>query len=161
MVRDSGAELNGGGGELRGSERQILLQALRYSGESEKDGGWPSVDERCWERIFHAAAQLGVAPVLYARLKTPALPAVVPGSILQRHKGDLIWSQAQNMKVFARLRAVLEVLRANRIDVMALKGAALAELVYGQIGLRTMGDIDLLVRRSELAKVRGILEDMG
>ena len=111
--------------------------------------------------MFHAAAQLGVAPLLYARLKTPTLQSSVPTAVLQSHKGDFLWSQARNMKVFARLREVFAVFRDHRIDVIALKGAALAELVYPQIGLRTMGDIDLLVRKDDLARVEAIIEDMG
>ena len=46
------------------------------------------------------------------------------------------------------------VLHAERIEVMALKGAALAELVYGQIGLRTMGDIDLFVVAGDESRQR-------
>jgi hypothetical protein len=64
------------------------------------------------------------------------------------------------MQVFARLGEVLAALQGSRIEVMALKGAALAELVYGQIGLRTMGDVDLLVRKSDLPRVEAILEGM-
>jgi len=121
----------------------------------------PSGDQQAWERVFQAAAQLGVAPLLYVRLKTPTLHSSVPTAVLQSHKGDFLWSQARNMKVFARLREVFAVFRDHRIDVIALKGAALAELAYPQIGLRTMGDIDLLVRKDDLARVEAIMEDMG
>jgi len=145
----------------RRRERQILLRSLRNPALPEDRRGLPSGDPQTWERVFHAAAQLGVAPLLYVRLKTATLQSAVPTAVLQRHKRDFLWSQAHNMKVFARLREVLAVLHAHRIEVMALKGAALAELVYGQIGLRTMGDIDLLVRKSDLARVEATLEDMG
>ena len=145
---------------LRERERQILVRSLRNPA-AEEHRDLPSGDPQTWERVFHAAAQLGVAPLLYVRLKTSKLESAVPTAVLKRHKGDFLWSQARNMKVFARLREVLAVFRAHRIDVIALKGAALAERVYRQIGLRTMGDIDLLVRKDDLARVETIVEEMG
>jgi hypothetical protein len=65
------------------------------------------------------------------------------------------------MKRFAKLRTILTAFHANGIPVIPLKGAALAELVYGYIGLRTMGDIDLLVHKEDLRNVETLLEKIG
>ena len=89
---------------LRARERRILLRSLRHPALSDECRSLPSGEPQTWERVFYAAAQLGVAPLLYGRLKRSALQTVVPTAILQRHRRDFLWSQAHNMKVFARLR---------------------------------------------------------
>lgn len=42
-----------------------------------------------------------------------------------------------------------------------MKGAALVELVYKDIGLRDMSDIDLLIRRDDLGELNAIFEQAG
>jgi len=56
------------------------------------------------------------------------------------------------MKVYAQLRKVLQVFCQEKVPVIVLKGALLAELVYQHIGLRTMDDVDLLVSKQDLGK---------
>jgi hypothetical protein len=65
-----------------------------------------------------------------------------------------------------RLRATLEntirTLRSSGIEVVALKGAALAFFHYPDPALRPMGDLDLLLREPrELARATGALEGAG
>jgi hypothetical protein len=44
---------------------------------------------------------------------------------------------------------------------MVLKGAALANLVYPDVGLRMYGDIDILVKKEDLAAVEKLLPELG
>jgi hypothetical protein len=45
--------------------------------------------------------------------------------------------------------------------VMALKGPCLAERLYGDASLRTCHDLDLLIRRSDLARAEKLLTELG
>jgi hypothetical protein len=60
------------------------------------------------------------------------------------------------MLLYQELQTVLKTFkfRAASIAVIALKGAFLAELVYENIGLRAIGDVDLLVKKEDLEKVQ-------
>ncbi len=63
-----------------------------------------------------------------------------------------------------RTRVLSDILAAYQeagIDVLLLKGAALAHLVYPEPGLRPMRDMDLLVRVSEARRAQGLLADLG
>jgi hypothetical protein len=75
------------------------------------------------------------------------------GVYLQYRQANAIRGQA--------LAELLGAFRSARIECLALKGAALAHLVYPEPGLRTMRDLDLLVRRDDLALARGVLEALG
>ena len=48
-----------------------------------------------------------------------------------------------------------------KLDVLILKGAALAETVYPRPSLRRFGDMDVLVRASDIARARTVLETLG
>jgi len=67
----------------------------------------------------------------------------------------------RNLLLYHELSQVLIELRKENIPVIVLKGAHLAELVYGDISLRTMGDLDLLVRMTDLANTAKLLLEMG
>ena len=47
------------------------------------------------------------------------------------------------------------------LDVIALKGAALAETAYPRPSLRLFGDLDILIRPEQAEQVRGLLEALG
>jgi hypothetical protein len=114
-----------------------------------------------WEKLFDVACQLGVGPLLYVRLGELGLRDKIPVDVARRIKEECFSSQARNMKVYAELKTVLAALSWEGLSVVVLKGAALAELVYRHIGLRTMADVDLLVERKNLDKAGAILERLG
>ena len=59
------------------------------------------------------------------------------------------------------LAALLRGGAEARIDLLVLKGAALAETVYPRSSLRRFGDMDVLVRRADAARARTLLESLG
>lgn len=59
------------------------------------------------------------------------------------------------------LAALLRGGAEARLDILVLKGAALAETVYPRPSLRGFGDLDILVRRADAARARTVLELLG
>ncbi|MCP4365035.1 MAG: nucleotidyltransferase family protein [Planctomycetes bacterium] len=47
------------------------------------------------------------------------------------------------------------------MPVILLKGAHLAQVVYSNIALRPMGDIDILVKKNDLPKAKELLLELG
>lgn len=66
-----------------------------------------------------------------------------------------------NQLLFRDAAAVLELIHANAVPTMALKGAALARLDYGDDGVRPMADADVLVPREHAADVIRLLSSHG
>jgi len=60
-----------------------------------------------------------------------------------------------------QLKTILQRFKEEGIDVIPLKGAALLESIYKRIGLRYMGDVDLLVRNDDFIKASKVLIDQG
>lgn len=59
------------------------------------------------------------------------------------------------------LAELLQACRADALDLLVLKGAALAETVYPRPSLRRFGDLDVLVRKSDIVQARTLLERLG
>jgi hypothetical protein len=56
---------------------------------------------------------------------------------------------------------VLRAFASAGIRALVLKGAALANLIYPELGLRPMCDIDVLVTQSEVLRAQQVLADLG
>ena len=59
------------------------------------------------------------------------------------------------------LAELLEACVAVNLDLIVLKGAALAETVYPRPSLRFFGDLDVLVRGADCDRARAVLEGLG
>ena len=114
-----------------------------------------------WPVVIDKALQEGLAPFLYFHCRNLGILTNLPESsrkLLARVYAETLLINGHMIKVLEELG---EHLNKHEIPVIVLKGAALLELVYSDIGLRPMEDIDLMVRPESLDDVRKILKDMG
>jgi Uncharacterised nucleotidyltransferase len=70
-------------------------------------------------------------------------------------------SRTENQQKLAAARPVVEALVAAGIDVLVLKGAALIRFYGGDLGLRPMRDIDVLVPSDQTKRAIATLSDFG
>lgn len=66
-----------------------------------------------------------------------------------------------NKAKFAKLRVILQQFHDNGIDCILLKGADLIPRLYGVLGVRPLGDADLLVHESDLPAIDHLLTQWG
>ncbi|MEI6668919.1 MAG: nucleotidyltransferase family protein [Acidobacteriota bacterium] len=116
-------------------------------------------DQAAWQRVADLAHQHALAPLLHAKLKQRAIAP--PPDVAQRVRATYLSSAARNIRLFHELGKVLGALRASNVPVIPLKGAWLAEAVYGNIALRPMGDVDLLVPFADIAQTLAALKPLG
>ena len=112
-----------------------------------------------WRVLFDLAERHGVHPLLYRALSTADI--LVPASDMRRlaqlHQTNL----HKSMLMARELIHLLDVLAKNNIEVLIYKGLALAESAYGDIALRQMGDIDLLIHGRDLSRIREAVRPLG
>jgi len=96
-------------------------------------------------------------PVLYRNLVDHG----VSGPAVKRAQQAYKVTWLENERRFHEVAALLEVLNAAGIETMILKGAALALLYYRDLGLRSMGDVDILIRPHDVANAIGTLIELG
>ncbi|MFC2095732.1 nucleotidyltransferase family protein [Candidatus Bipolaricaulota bacterium] len=66
----------------------------------------------------------------------------------------------KNEQLFRSLSSLLESFEAAGIETMIMKGASLALLHYQDLGMRSMGDVDLLIHPDDVAKAVELLTDL-
>ena len=92
--------------------------------------------------------------------------AALPGAWLMIHPVDPSWmryccvQQAKWARVMYAQGKVIDLLEAHNIPSVIIKGAA-AAIYYPHPNLRTMGDVDVLIRRRDMDRAAEILEANG
>jgi len=119
------------------------------------------LDSEQWESLIDEARKQGVAPILYpfvvslektSDFKLPSREILYQSYLTNAVRNTLILSEAEWL---------LTNLQNAGIAAAGLKGIYLLENVYGDIGARTMNDIDLLVKKSDLAACLQVLLGSG
>lgn len=117
----------------------------------------PAADAIPWAEVLSLVEGSNAAPAVYAAARDMAMPAVVQDALEQA----FFRSAAANTRCLHQLAAVADALSRTGAPLLLLKGAALAETLYGDPGLRTIGDIDLLVPREHARACRDALLGFG
>jgi hypothetical protein len=112
-----------------------------------------------WRELFVLAERHGVQPLLCQALDLvrDTIPAKARQDLEQIYQTNL----HKALIMSRELIRIIHHLRSFDLDVMPYKGAALAEFLYRDVALRQTGDIDLLVRRQEFARVQDALEKIA
>lgn len=112
-----------------------------------------------WEDVLTQAEMHHLSPLLYAHLRAAGvpIPATVKRELRSRSMRHLVANQVR-MRV---LRDILSAYDAAGIPALVLKGAALAHIIYPDISLRPMSDLDILVPASEAHRAQQVLADLG
>lgn len=137
-----------------GDAGRALLRLLSAGGENARA-------IRNWEAIVALAQRHGVAPLLHRRLQAEGTLALIAPAIADELAKARRETALGNLRLYGEFRNISKTLRDAGIPVLALKGLHLADLVYRDIGLRPMSDLDLLVPRAHLRAALAALGAQG
>lgn len=143
------------------SSLSILLNVFRHDMADGTVRELSALTESLWDRLFDASLHHGLSPLLYHRLKPFFAACAVPPQVQQRLKEVYFQSAARNMRLYRELAQIVRACNDAGVPVILLKGAHLAEDVYGNIALRPMVDVDLLVKQADLMQAHDILIGQG
>jgi hypothetical protein len=138
-----------------------LLALLRHRGNASAADEVPALGPQAWIEMLDLARRHGVAPLLHRALQARGWNVEVPGSSRFRLDEDRRATALDNLRNYGEFRRIARALHDRNIPVMPLKGLHLAELVYGDIGLRPMSDLDILVPVSQLRHVITTVHGLG
>ena len=85
----------------------------------------------------------------------------IPSDIQRKIKNFSYQNQVRNLYILAVLSSLVSLLKNNEIDTIPFKGLITAHGIYGDIGLRSFSDIDLLVKKKDISKAWGVLCSNG
>jgi hypothetical protein len=147
---------------VRRPEEQILVCVARRShdvamAEQLRELAGTDLD---WEYLLATAHHHCLVPLLYLHLNAAA-SSVVPPQIMGRLERDNHQNTRLNLFLTGDLLKVLELLKENGIVAIPFKGPTLALRAFGDVGLRQFGDLDILVHRKDILKVKELLISRG
>lgn len=111
-----------------------------------------------WERVWQLADSGRIAPLVYHVTRDTGL---LPQWLRARCQTAYMETGILNALRLRELALLVGVLDGNGIPVILLKGVALAENIYGNVGLRPMVDTDILVQRRHVAAALAVLQRCG
>ncbi len=140
--------------------KQFLIDCLnlRLHGVSSGDHV-PQLNDDQWHGLEAQAEYHSVAPLLYQIIQQYGIK--IPGEHLQKIKALVLRHRRANVIRFSCLREIALLFADNDIDLIALKGAALAHLLYEDPSLRPMNDMDLLVAPEKADTAAALLVRLG
>src|SRR5215469_10636261 len=114
-----------------------------------------------WERVASLAGEEGMEGLVLQHSADAGLlelmPQTVSESLLSAYRRDWI----RNRHLRGEHARVIRALSAGSIEIMPIKGVRLAECCYGELALRPILDLDLLVHRQDLPAIEDLLAELG
>ena len=104
--------------------------------------------------------QHGLLPLLHKHLDQ-TLPGLLPDAVREELRSEASERVRRNLLLAGELGQLLESFDSHRILALPFKGPTLALSVYGDLSLRPFGDLDILVRSSDVPRSETLLRDRG
>ncbi len=114
-----------------------------------------------WNSFVDIVICNGIAPVVRKNLTASKNVCKIPESIISRLNQVYFKILSRNILLTTHFKNIIAAFSEKNIEVIALKGMYLSELIYQNIGLRPMSDIDLLVKKTDAETCRDILLKLG
>ena len=114
-----------------------------------------------WEYFTNNIIDRCIAPLFLAKIPLLANAGLIPLHVKTKLQQAYYKTLSRNIVLYEAFRKIAIAFMSADIEIITLKGIYLAEWLYGDIGLRQMSDIDLLVKEVDGDKSLGILSEMG
>lgn len=142
------------------SEIQLLRQIARPRLDTEQSAKIIEL----WQRGINAgllianAEQHGIAPLLYHHLS--ALNLTPEQTLRQQLIALKVRHHHANQARQSALEEILALFATHKISTIILKGGALMNILYENIALRPMSDLDILVPQDQAQKAQSCLQEL-
>lgn len=139
-------------------EVELLLACSHPASNREPDLTATLASPLNWDSVLRLASQHRLLPALYSTLHgrgdVPASIRSALGARFQNHERRVLRFSAE----LARIRRQFD---HHKIQVLAHKGAALGQLLYGDPAMRQFGDLDFLAKAADVGRARVALKELG
>lgn len=142
-------------------EAELLLSCARTEREPYTDRRIVDLCQRGidWDYLLQMSQRHTVTPLLYWHLKDTA-PGVIPEGVLVQLREQFEANRLRALFLTRELLAILKMFEEHGIPAIPYKGPTLAAMAYGDLSLRRFGDLDILVRESDVLRTGDLLASL-
>lgn len=109
-----------------------------------------------WNYLLEITSRHRVQPLLYYRLSAISSDVIPPG-FMDNLKELINFNAHKNLFFMKEAIELVKTLKKHDIKSVPYKGPVLAQQVYGNLTMRQFGDLDLLVKKEDVIKIKEIL----
>jgi hypothetical protein len=148
-------------------EDQLLFQCSRVKLDDEAIAAASDLLQKSpdWDYILEASIRHGVSPLFHYGLGQLApvaeLDRLVPAAVSERLQKLYLGNQARNRRLYATIGDIFNGFERAGVQAMGLKDIQLGREVYPDIGLRPMGDVDILIHAKDYEKAAACMAGLG
>jgi hypothetical protein len=113
-----------------------------------------------WTWLIRHVLATKITPQLYQSLERVDAE-LIPASIREALHTHYLNNCSRSRYLVQELKTLPNLANARGIPILSFKGPVLALSAYGDIGQRTAGDLDVLIRRNDLAAFCRLLNERG
>jgi hypothetical protein len=113
-----------------------------------------------WQRLF-AITPPDLRAYLGYKINENGFSEQCPGRLWIEARGARRATAAQWLRLRCELRSLLSEFARHQVDCVVLKGAVLAFIAYPDSSLRSVSDIDLLLRPKSIGKALQLIDEAG
>jgi SAM-dependent methyltransferase len=113
-----------------------------------------------WGYLIQMAELHSMLPLVYWHLNI-ICPQAVPGATFKQLQDHFHLNLQRNLVLTQEVLALMDMFEAERIAALFYTGPVLAASVYGNLGLRQSGGLDLLVPQRDVPKAKEVLVSRG
>lgn len=114
-----------------------------------------------WEYLIEKSLRQGIIPILHYVLSRKETKAIVPEEAWKKLEETYYSIASANILFKEEFGRAMSSLDEAGIEVIILKGMVLGLVVYSDLSLRPMNDVDVLVHKEDCRRVREKLLQMG
>jgi hypothetical protein len=141
-----------------GNEWAVLLECVSLAPDPQRLAGL--LRSSNGDRLLALAEEHGVTGHLAARLcefDKAVAPPEIRKALADRQRAQILFS----LRLTAELFCLLERFALEGIGALAVKGPVLAMQAYGDLAVRSYGDLDLLVRQRDIRRATELMNASG
>ncbi|TYP70288.1 nucleotidyltransferase domain-containing protein [Paenibacillus methanolicus] len=143
------------------AELQVLLAMLALENNSDALTDLAvDLEKIDWDVFLDLARHHRVYPILHATAKKRRLEQIPP-EVLRELEAGHVRNVFQMLRMAGEMERICRALDEAQIRSIILKGPVLAELLYGDVALRTCKDLDMLISMDDIERAEAILAELG
>jgi hypothetical protein len=148
--------------EMRHLEIELLLCCSRMNVDPETGDRIKSLLQKDidWNFLIQSSCEHGTVSLLHQNLQA-ICPDAIPNFARTRLQLYYDMNALRNHLLTKELLRLLDLFRDSNIPAIPFKGPVLSAAIYGSPSLRKFSDLDILVRKQDVPKVKTLLLGQG
>ena len=119
-------------------------------------------NDKFWESFVKIGSSHYVIPALYYKLNKRDYLKLLDDELVSYMAEIYSQNLKRNLDLVKEINEISKLFKSNNIDQVFLKGAALVSSIYkDSLGIRMVGDIDILINNDQILKATSLMKDYG